>query len=249
MISPNKEGLSDHSHYEFIHNYRTQAISHLTHEEYIKLHEWLPERKKEIDELVATESMSIQLEMLIYLKVWEADLFIKKLYQLTLLSLGESYNWHFSIAESSRDKEATGTRETIIRKKVRNRLQKKYPTIYSAIKNAYKTQIRNSIAHSNYSFLSRNIHPNNYIKKDKASQLHSISFDEWIDMFHDTMVLYNQIIRCFNNVDLLYAKVAAENKLLMEIRINRKDPSEKTEYHLLKYRQEWKDWKWNSNEK
>lgn len=249
MIGPNKEGHSDYSHYEFIHNYRTQAISKLSHKEYLTLHEWSPERKGEIDKLVSEESMSIQLEMLVYLKIWEADLFIKKLYQLTGLALGEPYDWHFSIAESSRDKQATGTRETIIRKKVRNRLEKEYPIIYKTIKNAYLTQIRNSIAHSKYSFLGRNIHLNNFIKEDKAAQLHSVSFDEWIGIFHDTMVLYNQIIRIFNSVDELYAKVAIENKLLMEIRINRQDPEEKTEYHLLKYRPEWKDWRWLINEK
>jgi hypothetical protein len=248
MIGPNNEGHSDYLHYEFIHSYRKKGIIDLNHPEYLKQHEWSSDRKKEIDQLVAHESMTIQLEMLIYLKIWEADFFIKKLYQLTRLVLGEPYDWHFRVSESNRDKEATGTREKIIRKLIRDKLEKKYPIIYKAIKNAYRTQIRNSIAHSQYSFLGRNISPNNFIEKDPASQLKSLSFDDWNDLFHDTMVIYNLVIRLFNQVDKLYQKVALENGLLMEVRVSRIDPQERIEYFLLKYRPEWKDWNWKSKD-
>lgn len=248
MIGPNKEGHSDFLHYEFIHNYRTIGIVNLNHPDYLKQHRWSPDRQKEIDEIVGQESMTIQLEMLVYLKIWEADFFIKKLYQLTRLSLGEPYDWHFRISESNRDKEATGTREKIIRKLIRDKIEKKYPKIYQAIKNAYRTQIRNSIAHSKYSFLGRNIHLNNFIQNDPASQLISLTFDEWIEMFHDTMVIYNLIICLFNQVDKLYEKKAFENKLLMEVRVSRLDPEERIEYYLLKYRPEWKDWHWKKKD-
>lgn len=244
MIGPNKEGHSDNLHYEFINNYRTAGIVSLDHLDYLKQHEWSPERGKVIDEIVDQESLTIQLEMLVYLKIWEADFFIKKLYQLTRLSLGKSYDWHFRISESNRDKKATGTREKIIRKLVRDKLEKRYPKIYQAIKNAYRTQIRNSIAHSKYSFLGRNIHPNNFIKNDPASQLKSLTFDEWIEMFHDTMVIYNLIIRLFNQVDNLYEEVAFKNELLMQVRVSRLDPEQRTEFYILKYRPEWKDWHW-----
>jgi hypothetical protein len=137
----------------------------------------------------------------------------------------------------------------VIRTLIRDRLKDNYPQIYSAIKNAYKSQIRNSIAHSQYSFLGRNIHPNNYIKNEIASQIIFLSFDEWIDMFHDTMIIYNQIIRLFHKVDSIYANFAFENNLLKEVRIKRTDPENKTEYHLLKYIPELADWRWNSNEK
>lgn len=249
MIGPNMEGHSDNLHYEFIHNYRTSAISQYTHPDYLKLLKWDPVRTQDIDKLTNIEALTIQLEMLVYLKIWEADFFIKKLYQLTRLSQGENYDWHFSIAESNRVKNATGTRNIVIRTLIRDRLKDNYPQIYSAIKNAYKSQIRNSIAHSQYSFLGRNIHPNNYIKNEIASQIIFLSFDEWIDMFHDTMIIYNQIIRLFHKVDSIYANFAFENNLLKEVRIKRTDPENKTEYHLLKYIPELADWRWNSNEK
>lgn len=247
MIGPNTEGHSDYLHYKFIHNYRTKAISKINFDEYKNLCVWSEERAKEIDELTEKEANSIQLEMLIYIKIWEADLFIKKLFQLTNLSCGEPYDWHFKIKESSRDNSATGKREDIIRNKVRDRLKDRYANLYSSIKNAYKTQIRNSIAHSNYSFLGRYIHPNNYIKNDPASQIQALSFEEWTDMFHDTMVIYNQLIRFSHLIDDIYSKAAADNNLLFEIRLNRLDPIKKTEYYLLKYRPEFNDWRWNRN--
>jgi hypothetical protein len=248
VIGPKEEGLSDQLHYKFIHDYRVQGLVEPTYYEYLKEHEWSSERSDEIDQLTEIEGMTIQLEMLVYLKIWEADLFIKKLYQLTKLALGENYDWHFSIAESNRDKDATGTREKIIRKKIRDRLEKIYPQIYSAIKNAYRTQIRNSIAHSKYYFIGRTIHPNNYIEKDPASQLKVVHFDDWIEIFHDTMIIYNEMIRLFSKVDKHYEKEAKNNKLLQEVRINRLDPDVKTEYQILKYRPTWKDWRWNSND-
>jgi hypothetical protein len=247
-IGPNTEGHSDHWHYKFIHNYRQNSVSALPFEEYIKNFRWSEEKQQEIDILTESESTSIQLEMLIYIKIWEADLFIKKLYQLTTLAFGEPYDWHFKIKESNRDNSpSTGKREDIIRNKIRDRLKNKYPNIYSAIKNAYKTQIRNSIAHSNYYFIGRYIHPSNYIKNDPASQIEVLPFDEWIDIFHDTMVIYNQLIRFSHLIDNIYSKAAKDNNLLFQVRLNRTDPTEKTEYYLLKYRPEFNDWGFNQN--
>lgn len=246
MIGPNTEGHSDHWHYKFIHNYRQTSVSSLSYTEYIQKFEWSEEKAKEIDALTENESTSIQLEMLIYIKIWEADLFIKKLYQLTNLSNGEPYDWHFKIKESNRDSSpSTGKRDDIIRNKIRDRLKDKYPNISSAIKNAYKTQIRNSIAHSNYYFIGRYIHPCNYIKSDPASQIQVLPFNEWVDMFHDTMVIYNQLIRFTHLIDNLYSKAANDNNLLFEVRLNRIDPVQKTEYYLLKYRPEFNDWGFN----
>jgi hypothetical protein len=246
MIGPNTEGHSDHWHYKFIHNYRQNAIANVSYEDYLKKFEWSEARAKEIEVLTESEATSIQLEMLIYLKIWEADLFIKKLYQLTKLSLGEPYDWHFKIKESSRDtSNTTGKREEIIRLKIRDRIKDKYPNLFAAIKNAYKTQIRNSIAHSNYYFIGRYIHPSNFIKNDAASQIQVLSFNEWIDMFHDTMVIYNQLIRFSHLIDNVYSKAAHDNNLLFEVRLNRIDPIEKTEYYILKYRPEFNDWGFN----
>ena len=192
VIGVGQAGQSEGLHYEFIHKYRMENFHTLTHSEYLNQLVWSPEKKEDIEKLIFKEEHSIQLEMLIYLKVWEADLLIKRFYQLTRLLYGESYDWYFKISNSSRDAEANGTRQEIWREKIRNRIRKYSPFLEDFIKETYKTQIRNSIAHSNYSFLGRNIHLNNFIKGDPASQLSVITFDEWAKIFHNTLLLHSR---------------------------------------------------------
>jgi hypothetical protein len=248
VIGPGKEGHSEQLHHKFIGKYIDRSIQERSYDEYLKLHEWTKEKAESIAKLAEEEAESVQLEMLIYLKIWEGDLFIKKFYQLARLKLGMEYDWHFSVAESSRDKKATGTRDEIIRKKIRNTFENSYPTIYKAFKNAYKSQIRNSIAHSKYSILGRYIHLNNYIEEDQYSQIQVVSFDEWADIFHDTLVLYTQQTRLLNLIRDFYSHMASQTELLMEVRVTRSDPEPRIEYHLLKHRKEWKDWYWEAND-
>lgn len=243
-IGPGLEGHSESSHYSFIHKYRTTSISEKTHKEYLEQVKWVPEKRKQIDDLIEFEETTIQLEMLIYLKIWEADLFIKKLYQFVRALSGEPYNWYFKLSESSRDKTCTGTRQEIIRKLIIEKLKDMSPTLHQTIKETYKTQIRNSIAHSNYSFLGRNIHLNNFIKDDQHSQLSSISFDEWINIFHNTIIFHNEYLRMNNLINELYAKLALENGNTMEILITEADGTQYPAY--VEYRPQWKDWKYKN---
>lgn len=246
VFGPGSEGHSEQTHHSFIHKYKTTNISKLTHPEYLKLHEWTQKRSKEIDELVDIEETSIQLEMLIYLKFWEADMIIKKLYQFTRALNGEFYDWYFRISESNRDKTSTGTRQEILRKSVRDKIKPHSEKLYQVIKDTYKTQIRNSIAHSNYSFLGRHIHLNNYIKNDPYASIWSLSFDEWIDIFHNTLVLHYEYIRMNNLINNYYAELASKNDNTMEILVTEKD---KKQYPLyVEYRPEWKDWKFKRND-
>lgn len=244
VFGPSSEGRSEYAHYAFIDKYRTTNISQLDYPDYLKLHDWSPERKDEIDELTDIEETSIQLEMLIYIKFWEADMIIKKLYQFVRILYGEPYDWYFKIQESARDKDATGSRQDIIRIKIRDRILEHSPILYELIKSTYKTQIRNSIAHSNYSFLGRNIHPNNFIEGDKSAQLHAISFDEWIAIFHNTLALHNQYIRMNNRINVFYAHLAMKHNNTMEIQVTEK--IDKSYPINITYRPEWNDWKFKS---
>lgn len=248
MIGPDIEGLSAALHYKFIDNYRKGAIAKVKHPKYLEMIKYDPEKPEDRDKLIEFEGLSIQLEMLIYLKIWESDAFIKKLFQAVRLTNGEDYDWHFKIAESNRDETATGTRQEIIRLKIRDRTKKILPILYKSIKAAYLTQIRNSIAHSKYSFQGRNIHPNNYIKNDLASQLENLPFDHWIEMIHETLLIYNGYIGLENRINEHFGQLAEKNDNVMEIRINREDPSTTTEFHNLIYRSTFKDWKWQTND-
>lgn len=241
VIGPGHEGHSEQTHYNFIDKYRRTHIANLTLPEYVKLHEYSPERKEEIEKLVDIEETTIQLEMLIYLKFWEADMIIKKFYQFVRLLNGENYDWYFKIQESARDKDGTGSRQDLVRLLIRDRLKTISPIFFNLIRETYKTQLRNSIAHSNYSFLGRFIHPNNYIKEDPAAQLKAVSFDEWINIFHNTLTLHNQYIRLDNRINEYYSERAQKSKNELPVRVTDKDGKQ---YSLtVIYRTEWNDWR------
>jgi hypothetical protein len=208
--------------------------------DYLKEFEWEPDKQKRIDALLDIEETTIQLEMLVYLKFWESNSIIKKLYQLARLINKESYDWYFKISESARDKGSTGTRQEIIRELIRDKIRSFSEIIYLLIKDSYKSQLRNAIAHSQYSFQGRNIHLYNYIESDPNSQLRSIPFDSWIDIFHSTLVLHNSYVEMNNLINQRYGKIAMENDNTLSIRIT--DQKGK-QYELpIEYRIKWKDW-------
>ena len=239
VVGPGQIGFSEDTHYKFIHQYRQAYLSKVSFDEYRKMLEYSPERSEEIDHTIEIESTTINLEMLVYLKIWEADNFIKKFYELARLLNSEPYDWYFQIKESNRDASNSETRQEIIRKRIRERF-KGFKGIHNAFKTAYKTQIRNAIAHSKFSFHSRNIHLHNYIATDKASQLKTISFDEWIEIFHATLSLHNQYIGFHNKVQELYEDLSQKNGNELLIKITESDGKA---YELpMIYRPEWKDW-------
>ena len=190
MFGPNHEGHSEDTHTHFIGDYVRKNISPVSQKEHLENVKFSKDRIKEIDKINGDESLSIQTEMLIYLKIWESNLFIKKFYQLATLVEGIPYNWHFKISLSNRDKSSTGTRDTIIRTKIRDKFETTIPELYEVFKKSYKSQIRNSIAHSQYSILGRHIHLNNHVAGDYNSQLKVVSFEEWTEIFHNTIALH-----------------------------------------------------------
>ncbi len=239
-LGPGDIGHSESAHYKFIHQYRQAYLYKSKFSKYQKQLIYSPERSEEIDKLIDFEETTINLEMLVYLKFWESDNIIKKFYELVRIINSEPYDWHFKIYESSRDTNATGVRHDIIRKSIRDRLKNDFPKIYNAIKVAYKSQIRNAIAHSKYSFQQRNIHIHNFIEQDPHSQIKNIPFDEWITIFHLTIVIHNAYIRISNFVADEYARLAVANNNILPVRITELDGQE---YELLViFRPEFKDW-------
>ena len=99
VIGLGREGHSEADHYNFIHHYRTTNVLQIPYQEHVSNVKWDPQRKQEIESILKAEELSIQVEMLIYLKFWEADSSIKKLYELSQILLGKSYDWYFKIGK------------------------------------------------------------------------------------------------------------------------------------------------------
>lgn len=253
MFGPNHEGHSEYTHFDYISEYVKCHVYAKPHSEYMEEVKYTESRVKEINTLTFAESISIQTEMLIYLKIWESDMFIKKFYQLANLVDKKPYDWHFKLSTSARPPKSdenskglilasTGTRDELIRKKIRDRFRTSIPGLYSAFKGSYNFQIRNSIAHSQYLVLGRNIQLNNYVADDPYNQLKALTFDEWIDRFHETLVLYTIYRDFFKLVNGNFGKVAMMQGRQVDIRISRMFPEEKIEYGTLHFREFFKDW-------
>jgi len=242
MLGPGSEGHSEDTHYEFIGHYVNNNLTTQTLSAYLEKVKYDPEKIKEVDKLSHIESISVQNEMLIYLKVWEADSFIKTFYEIALLLHSEPYDWHFKIKESFRDKDATGNRDTIIRNLIRDKFKDDFPLIYEAFKRAFVTQMRNAIAHSQYIIIGRHITLNNYIKNDAAAQLKVVSFDRWIDIFHETIIihsLYHEFLTATLNH---YENLSILNNHSYEVRVNMLFPRKETKYWKVGYDPHFKIW-------
>lgn len=240
VLGQGSEERSELTHYRFIHNYRTKNMVNTSKDEYLTKFG----QAMQTEEDILKEEINIQTEMLIYLKIWESDLFIAKYYQIARIANNEPYDWYFKIKSHNREENTTGTREQIIRNKIRDSFKTSYPSIYNAFKTAYITQLRNSIAHSKYAFIGQNINLNNYGKNDPASQLHSIEISQWLDIFHESMILYNELIKFEKKIIEHYQKVALLNDNLIEVKISGKSATEPDSFAVLKYDTARKRWDW-----
>lgn len=124
MFGPSYEGQAAFTHGEYIKNYFENNTSKKSKSEY---ENYFEEIRQNDNELFKKESLNvsiaIQNEMLIYLKIWEADFFINKLYQLANLINGKAYDWHFKITTTGDSAKGTGTRSKIIREKIRDKFK------------------------------------------------------------------------------------------------------------------------------
>lgn len=211
VIGPDYVGHAEATSYEFINWYRQ---SHRVDRD--GLQESLGD-----EEFEQHERLMLEIEKNIYLKFWESDLILKRLYQLSRLVNGESYDWHFYISPDPRD---GPSKHEIIRKEVRDEVEEECPSFYSVVKDNYKTQIRNAIAHSQYAFLGRSIHYLNYSEDPKAHcPIRAMPFDEWYDLFSNTILLHNELIRAFKEYRARFREKALANGNRLEVRITRYD--------------------------
>lgn len=243
VMGPSSEGHSEHTHHDFIGKYITENIQSQSYEDYLESVKYDTNRISEIQALENAEAYSVQQEMLIYLKIWESDSFIKSFYQLAKIANGEPYDWHFKIKENPSKINSTGSRGEIIRNLIRDRFKAILPKLYNSFEAAYKSQVRNAIAHSQYAALGRYITLNNYDKSSKYNTLPSVQYNDWIDMFHETIVIYSSYNRMLTALLNHYHNIAAMNDNLFEIRINRIDPVITTEYREVNYDPIFKVWR------
>lgn len=211
VIGPHYVGHAEATSYEFIDSYRQ---SHMIDRD--ELEEGIGDEDFERD-----ERFMIEIEKSIYLKFWESDLILKKLYQLSRLVKRESYDWNFSISPDPRE---GPKKHEIIRNEIRDEVEDDCPSFYSVVKGNYRTQTRNAIAHSQYAFMGRSIHYLNYSEDPKAHcPIQAISFGDWYNLFSTTILIHNELIRAFKEHRARLREKALSNGNRLEVRITRYD--------------------------
>lgn len=228
VIGPAQIGYSLETLYEFFDYYRKTNIL-----------------KSDFDSLLAknetreaaehNERLSINIELMIYLKFWESDLLLCQLYNLTNLATGEYYDWH--------NTKVLDSRMDLIRNKIQKPIEMICPKMYKLIEDIYSNQIRNAIAHSKYHFIGRALILAN---KDESVfyKLYNIPFDNWEERFHKTLLLYNYIIGSINKYSALYQEEVKDKHNGLAVSIPKLSAVGLRVNQWMKYDIAFKVWRW-----
>jgi hypothetical protein len=152
----------------------------------------------------------LQIELMVFLKFWESEPMLKRLYQLSNLAQGKNYDWYFNMASS-------GKPHKIIRTLVRDPIKDICPKYYKLLKDIYLSQIRNAAAHSQFYILHKKIGFCNYNKKH--SPLTQIDFSDWEQRFHKLILLYNAILYHLNETHKEYVARQVDKEFGLEVRL------------------------------
>ncbi len=171
---------AEHTQYEFYDLYRRQYESTPRADFFAKAND--------DDQLIKSVRLSMQLELMIYLRFWETDRLLTKLYHYTQLALGKPFNWQYRIDPDMK-------MHKLIREDIRDPLETICPSYFQLLKKIYRSQIRNAVAHSQYYITGHNIgFTNNKPGKDYAD-LTQKPFEWWEEVFHMVILFYNELIR------------------------------------------------------
>lgn len=139
----------------------------------------------------------INLELMIYTHIWEANSFLKKLYRLAQILSGENYNWKVKVPDMKKS--------DFIRTKIKEPLEKINNPISKIIKNGYHSSLRNAFAHSEYSidFYNNTNRIALYNYKSADWELKEISFNNWSERFVYSAIFTFHFINIIHEARLL----------------------------------------------
>jgi hypothetical protein len=138
----------------------------------------------------ADSKVSIFFEKLMYLNIWESKPYLKHLNRISNLISKNDYLWKVSIKETS----------NFLKNQIIPTFEKKNLKIVDIIKKGYEKQIRNAIAHNDYShnIAKPEIIFENYDKRNPSS-IEKIHYNEWTIKFCYTLLLSYHLSNYFFN--------------------------------------------------
>lgn len=220
--------FADKTQYRFFHHYR-QTFDKKPRVNFFFDYKTNLEKQQFYD-------ISLQIELMVYLKFWESDVMLRKLYHLSNLARGNNYDWYFRVSKDD-------SRQNIVRTLIRDPLKNICPKFYQLIKDIYLSQIRNAVAHSQFYIEQQKLGFANHDPENFAP-LSQIDFLEWEDRFHKLVLMYSELIEKFKASYKEYMKEEDDKHYGLQVRTTAKDKS--TAYEYVKYfdHGDRKDWMW-----
>lgn len=130
--------------------------------------------------------LSIKAEMKAYKEIWENVYFLRVLTEVVRVVNGERYDWQLDMYKLGNNK-SNHIRDKIIKK------LDACPKFREAMKTAYRRQIRNAEAHSQYQIIQGGIWLDNY-KKVNTDEVQGICFDEWERIYCYSYLIFKGIL-------------------------------------------------------
>lgn len=176
-LGPGIEGIDDYPRVGFLINYLQTGDESLIQ----------PSWKQ--DEIDTHKKYTVNLELMIYTHLWEAERSLRMLRQLANIVSGNAYDWNIEIPWMSK--------HDFIRNQIKQVFLDHKLDVGNVIQESYNSQLRNAFAHVNYSF-----HETNFIKLNnytgKSWELEAVSFDDWEDRFLKSALLHYEVLHLSN---------------------------------------------------
>lgn len=233
VVGPGDEGWDEQTQFEFHDIYRRS----------------LTERTKVFagwknDKIERAIKTSVQLELIIYLKFWESNRIVKVLYTLARLTKGESYDWHFR-ADKFKVGKAKKGRSYILNEEVKAVTQNTCPLFAMLMEDCYSEQIRNAVAHSQFSLSQSHIRFSNYEPGQPYHQLRGLPLEKWEEYFCSVIVMYNALLRNISKYTNHCVSLARGKHYGLPLRVTKADGSISKEWYT--YLSDAECWTWYKN--
>jgi hypothetical protein len=198
-------------------------------------------RNEEEYELIQDKQLyktMIQMQLLAYMKFWETDLILKRLYNLARLSQGKEFLWDIPQKELNE-------RRRLVKDEIQNPIKGLCPIFSDFIEDVYSRQLRNAIAHSQYYIMYSNIYLTNK-DENKFYILNGISFERWDEIYTKVILMHNYMIDNFNKYFDFYKNKVEDkhNGLLVYFPDLNNNGLNKSAW--IKFDKERKQWYWNN---
>lgn len=229
FIGAERIGFRYSSFYKYINQYRTTIF---------KKSEHIEELNKQHSDRNYLYDFLIEQELLLYLKFWETDLILRRLYNLSRLARGLEYDWNYN-------QRFFNERRKIVKEEIQLKLKDITPKFYQLIEDIYSRQLRNAIGHSQYYMLYDKICLTNR-KENNLYKLDSVSYNDWEILFHKNILFYNYLIGSFNEYSKIYQDQVLDKQNGLLITFPDNDYKGNRKIGWMKYNIRQKRWLWNN---